>query len=57
MLLLVQRSSAHRSAAGGWLFAVSLSSRCPFFFQTLEASKEFSANAHSLHLREIQVQI
>src|SRR5713101_9185596 len=44
MLLLVQRSSPHRSAAGGRLFAVSLSSRCPFFFQTLNSGPQPGSN-------------
>src|SRR2546425_10804480 len=44
MLLLVQRCSSHRSAAGGRLFAASLSSRCPFFFQTLNSGPQPRSN-------------
>jgi hypothetical protein len=35
MLLLVQGCSPQHSTSSRRLFAVSLSSRCPFFFQTL----------------------
>src|SRR6266700_1296868 len=44
MLLLVQRSSSQRSATGGWLFAVSLSSSCPLFFQTLNSCPKPASN-------------
>ncbi len=44
MLLLVQRSSSQRSAAGGRVFAVSSSSRCPFFFQTLNSGPQPGSN-------------
>src|SRR5207237_5372216 len=44
MLLLVQRSSFRRSAAEGRLFAVSPSSRCPFFFQTLNSGPQPGSN-------------
>src|ERR1700719_420160 len=44
MLLLIQRGSSHRSAAGGRLFAVSLSSRCPFFFETLNSGPQPGSN-------------
>jgi hypothetical protein len=40
MLLLVQRCSSHRSAAGGRLFAVSQSSRGPFFSQALNCDPQ-----------------
>src|SRR2546430_14125975 len=41
MLLLVQRGSSQRSGAG---FAVSLSRRCPFFFQTLNSGPQPGSN-------------
>src|SRR6266704_5916632 len=44
MLLLVQRGSSQRSAAGGRLLAVSLSSSCPLFFQALNSSPQPASN-------------
>src|SRR5260370_29456135 len=44
MLLLVQRGSPYRSAVGERLPAVSLPSRCPFFFQTLNGCPQPASN-------------
>src|SRR2546430_6863209 len=44
MLLLVERCTSQSSVAGGRLVAVSLSSRCPFFFQTLNSCPKPACN-------------
>src|SRR5207302_3718519 len=57
MLLLVQRGSSQRSTVDGRVFALGLSSHCPFFFQTLNSGLQPGSNRFfSLLLVAVPVQ-